>query len=153
MSVASTVFVACKKEQVLEIGKAVVDSLSEFAIKKTDEYWEKHTDAFNRMHFLHADKFKNHGLQFSNGCVVDSYNFETFSFSFGCGDSLKRSVSMFTQCSTDYSEVFEGHKVIFHVSCWGMYDEIMKLIAETVKPYGDVYYDFNDCDDEDFIKL
>ncbi len=30
---------------------------------------------------------------------------------------------------------------------------IMSVLSGALKPYGDVYYDFNDCDDEYFIKL
>ena len=27
------------------------------------------------------------------------------------------------------------------------------VVAKAVAPFGDVYYDFNDCDDQDFVKL
>lgn len=30
---------------------------------------------------------------------------------------------------------------------------IKKIIAEPLKDFGDVYYDFNDCDEKEFIKL
>ncbi|CAH9013027.1 hypothetical protein VP249E411_P0085 [Vibrio phage 249E41-1] len=29
----------------------------------------------------------------------------------------------------------------------------MKVVAKAVAPFGDVYYDFNDCDETDFVKL
>ena len=29
----------------------------------------------------------------------------------------------------------------------------MLTIADAVKEFGDVYYDFNDCDDKPFVKL
>lgn len=39
------------------------------------------------------------------------------------------------------------------VGYWGSCDEIMMVVAKAIKEFGDVYYDFNDCDDLDFIKL
>lgn len=56
-------------------------------------------------------------------------------------------------CYTDHSDTYEGDKIIFSIGCWGSYNEIMMIVADAVKSFGDVYYDFNDCDDQGFVKL
>lgn len=71
---------------------------------------------------------------------------------FGCGDENKRTLKVFPDCSCDYG-IYLGDKIIFSISHWGSHEEIMQLVGGSLKCFGDVYYDHNDCDDEDFVKL
>lgn len=153
MSVDSLLFVACNKEDVLAIGASVTKALSEYSRDKLDDFWKNNTECENRMQFLCADKYIDIKSKYTNGAKVDSHDFESFWIIFGNGDSVCRSLFMTTSCSSDYSEIYDGHKVIFSIGCWDSYDEIMAVVADAVKPYGDVYYDYNDCDDKYFIKL
>lgn len=153
MSVDSKIFVTCKKEDVISMGNSVTESLNVYVRDKLDNYWKNNTDAQSRLNFMWSDSYKDQSNKFTNGVSVTSHNFDTFVISFGNGDESRRSLFMFPTCSSDYSDVCEGYKVIFSIGYWGSVEEIMSVLSGALKPYGDVYYDFNDCDKEYFIKL
>lgn len=153
MSVDSKMFVTCNKEDVINIGNSVTEVLNVYVRGKLDNYWRHNTTCSNRLQFLFDKSLEEHSRKFTNGVSVTSHNFDTFVISFGNGDESRRSLFMFPTCSSDYSDVCEGHKVIFSIGYWGNSEEIMSVLSGALKPYGDVYYDFNDCDDEYFIKL
>ena len=153
MSVDSKLFVTCNKEDVNSIGNLVTEALNVYVRDKLDNYWKNNTDAQSRVNFMWSDSYKDQSNKFTNGVSVITHNFDTFVISFGNGDESRRSLFMFPTCSSDYSDVCEGYKVIFSIGYWGSSEEIMSVLSGALKPYGDVYYDFNDCDHEYFIKL
>ena len=153
MSVDSKMFVTCNKDDVISIGNSVTEALNTYVRDKLDNYWKNNTDAQSRVNFMWGDSYKDQSNKFTNGVSITSHNFDTFVISFGNGDDCIRNLFMFPTCSGDYSDVYDGHKVIFSIGYWGSSEEIMNVLSEALKPYGDVYYDFNDCDDKDFIKL
>lgn len=146
-------FVTCNKEDVINIGQSVSQALDKYSREVLDYHWQNNTDYSNRLQFLCSDENKQRESRFTNGVGIRSYNFDHFLFSFGSGEYLERSLSMFPTCSSDYSDTYDGYKVIFSIGMWGKYDEIMMVIAEAVKEFGDVFYKPNDCDDKDFVKL
>ena len=150
MSVDSKLFVTCGKDKTIEVGQAVKKALDVWVREELDAT-VKRTGSHNRGYLI-ANPIK--GLHFTNGVKsVDTHEFRHYTFHFGCGDRNARMLGMFIDCEYDYSDTYEGDKIIFSIGCWGMYDEIMKVVAKAVAPFGDVYYDFNDCDDQDFVKL
>lgn len=151
--IESKLFVACKKEDVINIGNSVTEALNKYTRSKLDSYWMDNTDAINRAHFLSGKDYKDASKLFTNGVSISSYNFDSFVFILGNGDKNKRILHMFPTCGSDYSGIYEGYKVIFSIGRWGSCDELMMVVADAVKKYGDVYYDYNDCDDLGFIKL
>lgn len=153
MSVDSELFVACSIDDALNVGNAVASALTEYVRDLTDTHYKENTSAKNRAHFLLGEEFREEGKLFSSICKVSTYDFETFVFTFGTGEESKRSVYMFTSCGCSYADTYKGYKVIFSIGFWGKSDEIMKVIAEAVKGYGRVFYDFNDCDNKDFEEL
>ena len=153
MSVDSKLFVTCNKEDVNSIGNLVTEALNVYVRDKLDNYWKNNTDAQSRVNFMWSDSYKDQSNKFTNGVSVITHNFDTFVISFGNGDESRRSLFMFPTCSSDYSDVCEGYKVIFSIGYWGSSEEIMSVLSGALKTYGDVYYDFNDCDDKDFIKI
>lgn len=153
MSIDSKLFVSCNKEDALSIGNVVSKALSEYARTKLDDYWSNNTDAKSRINFMCGDSYKDQNYKFTNGVSISSHDFESFCFVFGCGDKNKRSLFMFTTCSSDHEDIKGDFKVVFSIGYWGSSDEIMMVVAEAIKEFGGVYYDFNDCDDLDFIKL
>lgn len=152
MSIDSKLFVSCDKQDVLNIGHSVSKVLDEYSRAKLDDFWQNNTDACNRTHFLHNESYKEHSVNYTNGSSISSYDFNTFVFTFGNGDKNRRNLFMFTDCSSDYEDIKGGYKVVFSIGYWGSSDEIIQVVIEAVKQYGEVYYDFNDCDDEDFVK-
>lgn len=153
MSVDSKMFVTCKKEDVMSIGNSVTEALNTYVRGKLDSYWRYNTTCSNRLQFLFDKSLEEHSRKFTNGVSVTTRNFDSFVISFGNGDESRRNLFMSPTCSSDYSDVYDGYKVIFSIGYWGSSEEIMNVLSEALKPFGDVYYDFNDCDDKDFIKL
>ena len=127
MSVDSKIFVTCKKEDVISMGNSVTESLNVYVRDKLDNYWKNNTDAQSRLNFMWSDSYKDQSNKFTNGVSVTSHNFDTFVISFGNGDESRRSLFMFPTCSSDYSDVCEGYKVIFSIGYWGSVEEIMSV--------------------------
>ena len=153
MSVDSIMFVTCNKEDVISIGNSVTEALNTYVRDKLDNYWRYNTTCSNRLQFLFDKCLEEHSRKFTNGVSITSHNFDAFNISFGNGDESRRNLSMFPTCSSDYNDVYDGYKVIFSIGYWGNAEEIMNVVSEALKPYGDVYYDYNDCDGAGFIKL
>ena len=153
MSLDSKMFVTCNKDDVISIGNSVTAALNTYVRDKLESYWKNNTDAQSRVNFMWSVSYEDQSNKFTNGVSVITHNFDTFVISFGNGDDCIRNLFMLPTCSSDYSDVCEGYKVIFSIGYWGNSEEIMSVLSEALKPYGNVYYDFNDCDDEYFIKL
>ena len=153
MSVDSKMLVTCKKEDVINIGNSVTEALNTYVRDKLDSYWRYNTTCSNRLQFLLDKCLEEHSRKFTNGVSITSHNFDVFNISFGNGDDCIRNLFMFPTCSSDYNDVHDGYKVIFSIGFWGSSEKIMSVVSEALKPYGDVYYDYNDCDDAGFIKL
>lgn len=153
MSVDSKLFVTCGKDKTIVVGQAVEKALNAYIRELLDED-VKSRGYLNLSHY--ASEMKKHSPRFkiSNGVEdINVSDFRMYSFYFNLAEHSGRQLRMFVDCSCDYSDTYEGDKIIFSIGCWGKHDEIMKVVAKAVAPFGDVYYDHNDCDDEDFIKL
>ncbi|CAH9013048.1 hypothetical protein VP249E411_P0086 [Vibrio phage 249E41-1] len=50
---------------------------------------------------------------------IDTCEFRHYTFHFGCGDLGARMLGMFVDCDYDYSDTYEGDKIIFSIGCWG----------------------------------
>lgn len=156
MSVDAKLFVTCGKEMMFEVGNAVTQALNFYSRKKLDEViasLDIKKEKLARYNFLKSEEYNHINYKYSNGVKLEAHDFRTICFVFGCGDCCKRIVWMNVGCDTDYKDTYEGNKIIFSTACFESSDEIMKVIAEAVKPFGNVYYDHNDCDSEDFVKL
>jgi hypothetical protein len=155
MGLDSKLFVATKKENILQVMPKVIEGLNTYIRAELDAYLEEKGFS-NRMQFMFRDKESelNKGLKdFSNGISeCTTYDFRSWNINFKI-QGENRSLFVTHTCSNDYKEVYDGDKIIFSLGYWGLSDEIMKVVAESLLEFGDVYYDFNDCDDEDFVKL
>lgn len=153
MSIDSKLVLSCNKEDTLNIGKSVSKALGKYAGDKLNDFWQNNTDACNLVHFLHNDSYKEHSDKYTNGVTVTAHDFNTFWFVFGSGDDIKRSLFMFTTCSSDHEDIEGDYKIVFSIGYWGNSEEILMVVAEAIKEFGNVYYDYNDCDDLGFIKI
>lgn len=154
MSVDTKLFIAAKEEKFLEFMPKVIQALNKWQRNELKEYATQ--QGFNNpLQFLFRNEEKeiNKNLKnFTNGVECESYDFKSFNINF-IVHGENRHLFVTHSCSSDYSEIYEGDKTIFSLGCWGMSEEIMMVIAEPLKEYGGVYYDYNDCDDIDFKKL
>jgi hypothetical protein len=151
MSVDSKMFVTCGKEHFVDVVNSVVGQLNIWVRAELDSYWKNNTDAITRADFLWTDTYQTQSKLFTNGVDISGYNMEMLSIDFGCGDANRRSLNVFSSCYSDYSDIYEGGKIIFSIGHWGKNKEIMNQVAIALESFGDVYYDHNDCDDEDFV--
>lgn len=148
MSVSSKVFVTCGKESMFDIINTVVNTLNIFSRELLDEYVSEKGLA-NRIRYeeeLHEQKY-------SNGCHFFAYDADVISFIFGSGDTFFRNVKMLCNCSGDYKDIYDGDKIIFSLGSCGKSKEIVNILCAALVRHGDVYYDYDDCDDVYFQKF
>lgn len=151
MSVDSKMFVTCGKDKFVDVVNAVIKQLNVWVRKELDDYWQSQTDANSRAQFFWGEAFKEEAKLFTNGVRIHGYDLNIISVLFGCGDNLHRQLNILPDCSCDYEDTFEGDKIIFSIGHWGKNYSIMNQVAIALSSFGDVYYDHNDCDDEDFL--
>lgn len=153
MSVDAKLFVTCGKDKLFEVVNAVVAQLNVWVRSECDTYWKTHTDAVSRMHFLHNEDYVPQSRMFTSGVRISAYDMKMLAIHFGCGDVGHRTLGIFPDCDSDYHDTYTGDKIIFSLGCGGKSNEIMQQVALAVAEFGDVYYDRNDCDDEDFVLI
>ena len=145
MSISAKTFVSAPISSKIPIMQKVVSKLNEYVRDLLDTEVKKQGFQ-NRYLFLHNE---NNRKIWSNGCNIQTRNFESFSIYFGIGEARTLFVSWYAH---DYSDVCVGEKIVFSLGYFGKSDEIMNNIIPVLKEFGDVFYDFNDCDNQDFIK-
>lgn len=144
MGCDTKLFVATKTENITKVMPKVLKALNEWQRNRLDQYWNDNGFR-SRLQFLFSTKDDENYQNFSNGVKsCNTYDFESFSIYFTVENEDRR-LFVTHSCSSDYSEFYEGDKIIFSLGTWGMSTEIMKVVAETVKEFGDVYFCENDC--------
>lgn len=153
MGVNTKMFVTAKKERILEVMPKVIQTINDYVRFEFNKYMKEIREDWNFIQY--SIKYKKEGSnlkRFTNGVgSCYSYDFGSFHIDFSVNDE-NRSLFVTHTCSNDYSDVYVGDKIIFSLGCWGSSEEIMLLLADTVKEFGDVYFTKNDCE-TDFIKL
>ena len=151
MGVDSKVFVVAEKAQALDVGNAVKNALDNLIREQATSYAREH-NAGTLLNLLRSDDNydKEGNMRFTLESRIEANSFDCFQFNF-CLNSEARTVWYFTDCSCDTNDITGFHTLMFHVGCWGQYAVIMQRIVEALLPYGDVYWDHNDSDDEDYI--
>lgn len=153
MSVDAKLFVTCGKDKMFDVVNAVVSQLNVWVREELDNHWTATTDAASRVHFMFLEEYQAQSKLFTNGVSIHAHNMDVISIDFGCGDENRRSLKVMPDCTSDYSDIHGGEKIIFLVGHWGKHNSIMNQVAIAVAQFGDVYYDHNDCDDEGFVHV
>jgi len=150
MGVDTKLFVGTESRNIVEVMPKVIDSLNKWQREHFDRYW-KEQGFDRRVEFLFRDKKKDTELglkDYTNGIrSTETYDFSSFNIYFTIAGHNRRLFVIHT-CGGDYKELYEGEKIIFSIGCWGMSKEIMMVVAEAVKEFGDVYFVHNDCEDD-----
>ena len=151
MGVDSKVFVVAGKEQALDVGQAVLEALNKWQREQLDAHMTGMGYA-NRIQFMFSgDNEKSNGQKrWTNGVHLYANSFDCFQYIFTL-DGDNRTLWYFTDCSSDTDDVTREHTLMFHIGCWGRYARIMHEVIKALKPFGPVYWDHNDCDDEDYV--
>ena len=89
---------------------------------------------------------------------MSTRNFRTFTIKFGIGDKYERQAFVHTTCERDVEDILGTYKephaaVLFSVGCWGQSELILNFVAQELCKSCDVYVDYNDSDDVDYVKF
>lgn len=149
MSVDSKVFVALDKSKHMEAAKAVTGALNKWVREEFDLFLEG-SEYANRLHYSANTEVNER--KFTNGVAVEvSDDFEMFKIYFTVFGE-KRQLNMFTNCACDHRDYTDGDTLAFIIGSWGCNEKIMQVVINALKPFGRVWYDFNDCDDSGYIE-
>lgn len=149
MGVDSKVFVVCRREMAYEVGQAVKTAIDKWLMKKLD-------DEVQRQELNHRfDLTMRRGDELPDWSIssrISAHSFEHFNIDFiVAGEG--RSLNYFIDCSCDTDDITEEHTLIFSIGHWGMHAEIMQVVMDAIRQFGDVWYDHNDCDNEDYERV
>lgn len=152
MSVDTVVFVVIDndKSKMFNAVRNVSLNLQRYISDKCKEYASAAGLKSNK--YLAINELKKQGFIFTYRITnyVD-FEMDTFNLVFGCGDKSERNIFI-SNNSCDQNHIVTGNKLFFSLGCWGSNKDIAKIICESLKEFGDVYYDINDCDDIDYQK-
>lgn len=140
MGVSTIMFITAKPESILEIMPKAIRALNKWQRNELANYADrKGFDGI--LQFIMRDKSKDIGelKEFTNGVKVNTHDFELFNIRFSIYGEL-RNLSATHVCSEDYSDIYQGGKIIFSLGSWGMSEEIMMVVAEAIKDFGDIYF-------------
>ncbi len=95
---------------------------------------------------------------YSSTAAMSTHNFRTFTIKFGIGDKYERQAFVNTACECDVEGILSAYKesrgaVLFSVGCWGHSELILDFVAQELCKSYDVYVDYNDSDDVDYVKF
>lgn len=142
MGVNTKMFVATDSNNILKLMPKLIKAINVWQRDKLDTYC-KSKGFKSRMEYL-FQKDSNNNKVFTNGIYnVSTTDFRSFNIYFTVHGE-KRALFITHECSCDYSDTYEGEKIIFSLGASGMSEEIMMVVAEIVKEFGDVYYTPND---------
>ena len=145
MGVDTRMFIATKKENILEVMPKVIKAINEWQRFELKTASEK-AGFDNILQFLFSSEENKDN--WSNGISnINTYDFGSFNINFRFnGES--RSLFITHTCSNDYSDIYDGEKIIFSLGCWGRSEDIMMVIIEALFGLGTIYYTHNDCDND-----
>ena len=95
---------------------------------------------------------------YSSTATMYTHNFRTFNIKFGVGDKYERQAFVHTTCERDVEDILSTYKeprgaVLFSVGCWGKSNLILDFVAQELCKSFDVYVDYNDCDDVNYVRF
>jgi hypothetical protein len=151
MSVDSKVFVEAEFERAPFIGSHVVDNINNWLRRNIAEEVER-LGYNGQLQFLWSkdNEDEKGNKKWSLHARLHANDFYTYQIAFNAGGE-SRTLWYFTTCSPDTDELTTNYTLNFWIGCWGKNEEIMQVVIEALKPHGKVWYDHNDCDDEDYI--
>lgn len=150
MSIDSKTFVVCDKRDMLTIANSAAEAINKWLRAKLDQEVEK-SGANSRIQFLNNKDDYNSRNWSNNGCHTFSYDFNSFSIVFGCGDgdnhtAARRSIFL-SYTESDYNNLVNGGKLIFSMGSWGSNKEIIDLLSNVLVDYGTTYKIYDDSTD------
>ena len=151
MAVDSQLVVVCKEEEKMEVMEKILLAVEQCA------RLELRSKALS-CNLLLQDVLSLKDEVYTRYTEMSTYNFRTFTIRFGIGDKYERQAFVHTTCECDVEDILSAYKeprgaVLFSVGCWGKSGVILNFVAQELCKSFDVYVDYNDSDDIDYVKF
>ena len=152
MGVDAKLVVACKDEEKIEVMEKILLSVGELVtVSRSLSRFDVNSGGYK-------ETLTTGDGVYSSTAEMSTHNFRTFTIKFGIGDKYERQAFVNTACECDVDDILSAYKeshgaVLFSVGCWGQSELILNFVAQELCKTYDVYVDYNDSDDVDYVKF
>ena len=151
MGVDAKLVVVCKEEEKMKVMEKILLAVEQCACL------ELRSKALS-CNLLLQDILSLKDEVYTRYTEMSTYNFRTFTIKFGIGDKYERQAFVHTTCECDVEDILGTYKephaaVLFSVGCWGQSELILNFVAQELCKSYDVYVDYNDSDDVDYVRF
>ena len=151
MGVDALLAVVCKEEEKMKVTEKILLSVEQCA------HLELRSKALSCNLSL-QDILSIKDEVYTRYTEMSTYNFRTFTIRFGIGDKYERQAFVHTTRERDVEDILSTYKeprcaVLFSVGCWGKSWLILNFVSQELCKSFDVYVDYNDSDDVDYVKF
>ena len=151
MGVDAKLAVVCKKEEKMTVVGQILHTLNKLAIDKLRTKYECCTLSMLEVARLEEEHY-------TRDAILSTRDFSTFTIRFGVGDKYQRQAFVLTTCECDVDDILSAYDetygaVLFSVGYWGKSELILNFVAQELSKSYDVYVDYNDSDDVDYVKF
>lgn len=152
MGVDAKLIVVCKEEEKMKVMEKILLSVGELVTVS------RSLSRFDVNSWSYKETLTTGDGVYSSTAAMSTHNFRTFTIKFGIGDKYERQAFVHTTCERDVEDILGTYKephaaVLFSVGCWGQSELILNFVAQELCKSYDVYVDYNDSDDVDYVKF
>lgn len=152
MGVDAKLVVVCKDKEKMKVMEKILLSVGELVtVSRTLSRFDVNSGSYK-------ETLTTGDGVYSSTATMTTHNFRTFKIKFGIGDKYERQAFVNTTCEHDVEDILGAYKdafgaVLFSVGCWGQSELIINFVAQELSKSFDVYVDYNDSDDVDYVKF
>ena len=151
MGVDAKLVVVCKEEEKMKVMELILLAVEQCA------HHELRSKALS-CNLLLQDILTLKDEVYTRYTEMSTHNFHIFTIKFGIGDKYERQAFVHTTCERDVEDILGTYKephaaVLFSVGCWGQSELILNFVAQELCKSCDVYVDYNDSDDVDYVRF
>ncbi len=152
MGVDANLVVVCKDEEKMKVMEKILLSVGELVtVCRTLSRFDVNSS-------FYKETLTTRDGVYSSTATMSTHNFRTFTIKFGIGDKYERQAFVHTTYERDVEGILGEYKeshgaVLFSVGCWGQSGLILNFVAQELCKSFDVYVDYNDSDDVDYVKF
>ncbi len=152
MGVDAKLVVVCKEEEKMKVTEKILLSAGELVTVS------RSLSRFDVNSWGYKETLTTGDGVYSSTAAMSTHNFRTFNIKFGIGDKYERQAFVHTTCERDVEDILSAYKeprgaVLFSVGCWGKSGLILDFVAQELSKSFDVYVDYNDSDDVDYVRF
>ncbi len=152
MAIDAKLIVACKEAAKMKVMEKILLSVGELVTVS------RSLSRFDVNSWGYKETLTTGDGVYSSTAAMSTHNFRTFTIKFGIGDKYERQAFVNTTCECDVEDILSAYKephgaVLFSVGCWGQSELILNFVAQELCKSYDVYVDYNDSDDVDYVMV